>query len=237
VLWVAVVTAAATTKGTGELPLEGARTQLPALVPFCILAALGLARVATFGPGRGLASAAWVGLAVVTLPLPLANLGRLDFDEQQEYRFVSDCMARLPEHAVLFVPDEAVAVRLPGDESATHVDLFTLFRSGYLTESMGEAGRQARVEGLSQEPTGLPAGRGARFFLRGLGCYRTGRPGMGAQCQAALAAARRPPVCEVRVENRMYTGDFYEWIRIVGDSVTLGIYPLDGGGEVSHAVP
>jgi len=233
VLWLGGVVAAASTKATGELPFEGLRTQLPATVPFALLAGAGADRVL-----RGLAAFHWrsvvvaVGL-VAFFPLCVPPVATLDYDQQQEYRFLARCLPELPERTALHVPADVVPVLLPGDTVPVLVDLFTLHRSGYLLDAFGDPVRGSRAVPL---PGNLVEGS---FFFLGLNCYRTGTTALAPSCVRVLEEQRLEPVCETTVANRPYTSDFISGAAIVSPEVRIGIYRVRPSqvGEVSNAIP
>lgn len=239
VLWMALVLMAASTKATGELPFEGARTQLPATVPFALIVALG----AQFALGR--LRAGWhkvLLVGAVTAPFYFfsgANLVDLDYNQQREFRFLTDCLAKLPPRAVIYAPDDVLTIRMIGDDQTTQVELYHLYRTGYVVEAMGTAAGVVRVSGASAlfEPA-RESGNGERFFLKNLNCYRTGTDALTPICGRAESELAMEPVCETTIDNRMYTFDFYEPTRIVGETIQLGVYKvLDRQVGVENAIP
>jgi hypothetical protein len=237
VLWGGGMVAVASVKMTGELPYEGARTQLPALAPLVVLAALGVHRLVM---ARGhlcvRVAAVLVAGLVVTLYVPFRTLGSHGYDEQVEFQFVRDCLDRLPEHSVIVAPDDALNVMMLGDTESTRVDLYHLYRTAYLAEALGEASKRARVVPFGALASVL-SGERPVFWFRSLNCYRTGDGSLTPSCQRALAMPGWQPVCEQSVKNRPYTADFFEETRVVGHTIVLGIYAHPGQGKEAHAVP
>ena len=227
ILWAGVVLAAASTKATGELPFEGARTQLPATVPFVLIAAVGMHALARLTPKRWIGALIAAALVIPCYPFCLANVSHLDYDAQQEFAFLQECLPRLEPRAVLFAPDDDKTIHYSYGDPTSEVNLFHLFRLGYLTEAMGEGSAGARVA----EASYLLAGEGevpsGSYFMRGLACRRTGGPHESDSCKKVLAGFRLEPVCETTIPNRMYTSDFYNDLKIVGDTVTIGVYKIN----------
>ena len=234
VLWMGGVVTAASAKATGELPFEGLRTQVPASVPFALLAGAGaipLLRRTT----RFLWRLAVPAIALVPfLPACLVPVAGLDYDQQQEYRFLADCLPRLPDRTSLFMPADVVPVTLAGDSFPIPVDLFTLHRSGYLLDSFGDAARGSRVVPLNSLSASMGHMLDGYFFL-GLNCYRTGGSTLAPSCTAVLENARLDPVCETRVGNQPYTSDFISGAAMSTDRPRIGIYRVTK--EVPDAVP
>ncbi|MBM4352494.1 MAG: hypothetical protein FJ109_01650 [Deltaproteobacteria bacterium] len=220
VLWLGGVVAAASTKATGELPFEGLRTQLPATVPFALLVGAGADRAL-----RGFAGLHWRGIVLGApvlpfFPLTLPLVTDLDYDQQQEYRFLASCLPEIPERTTLHVPADVVPVLLPGDTDPLPVDLFTLYRSGYLLDAFGDEARGSRIAPVD---AGFGSDPPAWFFL-GLSCYRTGTPRVTPSCLRVLEGFRLEPVCEADVANRPYTSDFISGTAIASPEVRIGIY-------------
>ncbi len=226
-LWAGVVLAAASTKATGELPFEGARTQLPATVPFVIIAAVGIHALTRLTPK------AWVGvlvaavLVVPSYPLCVKNVTNLDYDAQREFAFLQECLPRLEPRAVLFAPDDDRIIHYSYGDPTADVNVYHLFRLGYLTEAM--SGQTARVR--VAETSYLLAGTGETpensYFFRGLACRRTGGTHDSESCNKVMAGFSLEPVCETTIPNRMYTSDFFNDLKIVGDTVTIGVYKIN----------
>ncbi len=235
VLWAGGIVAAASTKMTGELPYEGARTQLPALVPVLLLAGAGVAGLLGTEGRRGRIAALSAGLVTaLTLAPPMATVARFGFDEQAEFAFVREVVRELPRGSTVYLPDDILSVRLMGDDHDIRVDLFHLYRSAYLAEALGDAGEGVRMLAVGAADRSAP---GPRYFLRSLNCYRTGVPEMTPSCQRALARPGLVPVREVNVANRPYTSDFFEQTRVLGQNILLGLYALPGAAEDDDAVP
>jgi hypothetical protein len=231
VLWIAAVLAASSTKATGELPFEGARTQLPATAPFALLVGLGVREV-----GRWFKSPAARILIVLALALPLypqclANIAHLNYDQQAEFAFLRECSGRLEPRALVYAPDDVLEVTMLGDRHITSVDLYPLYRTGYLFEALGGGAPGLRMAGLSTlEPGESPEDRSRYFFLN-LNCHRTGEERMTDSCAGALEGLELVPVCGATIENRPYTSDFYEETRIIGQTVRIAIYRILGSGR------
>lgn len=237
VLWAGGILAASSIKMTGELPYEGARTQIPAAAPMVLAAALGVRRLVTLSGGVSVRRAAAVAAAVAaTLVVPLNTVRQHGFDEQVEFSMVRSCLDLLPERSVLLAPDDVLEVVMLGDTRATRVDLYHLYRSAYLTEALGRDSKQAQVVPFSALPDVI-GGERPVYWLRSLNCYRTGDGTVTPSCQRALAMQGWQPVCETTVENHPYTADFFEETRIVGQNVVLGIYAVPGQREERNAVP
>lgn len=237
VLWAGGITAASSIKMTGELPYEGARTQLPAVVPLLLVAVHGIRCLVQRSSSISWPRVAWVAACfVATLVIPMRTVHLHGFDEQAEFSALRTCMSSLPERSILVAPDDVLEVRMLGDTHVTRVDLYHLYRSAYLTEALGEEGRQAQVAPYSAlfevRDSGQPV-----YWLRSLNCYRTGDGTLTPSCQRALDMADWTPVCETTIDNLTYTADFFEETRIVGQTVVLGIYAIPGQGEEEHAVP
>ncbi len=254
VLWLGGVVTAASAKATGELPFEGLRTQVPATVPFALLAGAGIgpllrplsARLRPLVCGAGL---------LPFLPLCLLPVARLDYDQQQEYRFLAECLERLPERTTLYLPADIVPVLLPGDTVPVPVDLFTLHRSGYLLDSFGDAAQGSRVaplgpaawaqirksDGASPVPldgsSGTPGEEAPWYVFLGLNCYRVGDPGIAISCETVLRHTRLEPVCEALVDNRPYTSDFISGTGMSMPGLRIGIYKASSRKEAHDAVP
>jgi len=228
VVWLGLLLAAASTKATGELPLDGARTQLPAVVPLLLLAAAGTATLAPRIKVR------WLLLVCVVAAIPSAlQLRTLDFDDQQEFRFVRSCLPKLPDKSVLYAPDDRVDILLPGDEVPLSVDLYALFRLAFLAESLGDEARGIRIAEAGQLPANPPP---HSYFLRGLGCRRTGSRTTAPSCAAVQQKVRLEPVCETTVTGTLYASDFVDVIKIVGEPPVIGIYEIKPLGG-SNAIP
>jgi hypothetical protein len=237
VLWAGGTVAAASIKMTGELPYEGARTQLPAVASMVLLAALGVRRLVKRNRGFCVRFAAAVaGAMALTLVVPVQTVVRYGFDEQAEFAMVRSCLQELPERSLLLAPDDVLEVEMRGDSHVTRVDLYHLYRSAYLTEALGQEGKQVQVVPFSALSDAADDSR-PRYWLRSLNCYRTGDGTLTPSCQQALALEGLQPICETTVENHPYTADFFEETRILGQNVVLGIYAVPGGQEEAHAVP
>ncbi len=237
VLWAGGVVAAASIKMTGELPYEGARTQLPAVAPMVLIAALGVCQLVTHRQAlckRCMAAA--VGALLLTLVVPVQTVAHHDFDEQAEFEMVRACLEKLPERSILLAPDDVLEVVMLGDSHVTRVDLYHLYRSAYLTEALGRDGKLAQVVPFSNL-TEVRDGSRPIYWLRSLNCYRTGDVPLTPSCQRALALEGLQPICEVTIENHPYTADFFEETRNLGQNVVLGIYAVPDGQEEGHAVP
>jgi len=274
VVWLGVLLAAASTKATGELPFDGARTQLPASIPLVLLAALGLRRLQEAAPLEALAGhvlrsagsnaapaglrppgaqggtvsmslsgarrgtvsmALAVALAIAFAVPGIAAVRGVDFDEQRELRFVRECLPRLEERSVLYAADDEVDLLLPGDTEPMHVEIFPLFRMGFMLEALGDEARGIRVAEASQLRGGDgPQGRrgssgreAAPYFLRGLACFRTGERAESRSCAEIAERFRLEPVCEAEIPNLPFTSDFRDVIKIVGEKTRVGIYRLE----------
>jgi len=233
VTWFGMSIAAASVKMTGELPFEGLRTQLPASVPFLLVAGIGAHHLFPARSGTGLRVAVLAVLIGCTAVVPFRVLQSFGFDEQDEYRFLEECMAKIPANATLYVPDDTLDALLPGDTEPTQVDLAGLFRSHFVVESLGEKSRGIRTRRISSLLEYGP--QGPSYFFRGLNCYRTGSRTMTPACSAALWSLRLDAVCEQTVANRPYTADFYPALKILPDRIPLGIYRIVPPGEESNA--
>ncbi len=237
VLWAGGIIAASSIKMTGELPYEGARTQLPAVAPLVLVAALGVSRLAVHnGRIRWRKVVALAVLTAGTLVVPMRTVHLHGFDEQAEFTALRSCIGSLPERSILVAPDDVLDVVMLGDIGSTRVDLFHLYRSAYLTEALGQAGRQAQVVPFSALPDVLKGGQPV-YWLRSLSCYRTGNGSLTPSCQQALAMEGWEPVCEMTIDNLPYTADFFDETRIVGQTIVLGVYAIPGRMEEEHAAP
>ena len=237
VLWAGGIVAAASVKMTGELPYEGARTQLPAVAPMVLVAALGVGQLVTRNRVFCIRfAAAAVGALVLTLVVPVQTVARHGFDVQAEFAMVRSCLHSLPERSILLAPDDVLEVVMLGDSHVTRVDLYHLYRSAYLTEALGRAGKQAQVVPFASLSE-VANGSRPLYWLRSLNCYRTGDGSLTLSCQRALALEGLQPICETTIENHPYTADFFEETRVLGQNVLLGIYAVPGGQEEGHAVP
>lgn len=227
ILWAGVILAAASTKATGELPFEGARTQLPATVPFVIIAAAGMHALTR------LVSKKWVGplvaaaLVVPCYPFCLQNTSELDYDAQQEFAFLQECIPQLEPRAVLFAPDDDRIIHYSYGDPTAEVNVYHLFRLGYLTEAMSGDSAGVRVAEASYLLNGDGEVPANSYFLRGLACRRTGGPHEAESCRKIMSGYRLDPVCETTIPNRMYTSDFFNDLKIVGKNTTIGVYRID----------
>jgi hypothetical protein len=241
-VWLGVVVGIASTKATGELPFEGARTQLPATVPFLLFAGLGARLVASaLPPTFWVRGAVFAVLLGPPYPRCLSNATGSDWDQQAEYRFLESCLPRLPERSILYAPDDEVVTRAPEDSQGIAVDLYTLHRTGFLAEALRELSRATRFAPLSTLDEA--DARGRRFFFLGMSCYRTGGEGIAPSCRRLEGMRGLSPVCEATVRASTHTSDFYTATRIAVDEVKLGVYELPGADgrdvpeEAEHAVP
>jgi len=237
-LWMAAILIAASTKATGELPFEGARTQLPATIPFVLIAAIG-AREVVRSLARGWMKAGAILVVLLPFyPFCVGNATDLDYNQQREYGFFRSCLANVPRHSTVYAPDDVLSLFMIGDDHATTVKLYPLYRTGYMTEAMGTGGRGIRLRGISLfERQESESDDHKVFFMKNLNCYRTGRTGLNRSCAAAESELDLIPVCEMTIPNRMYTFDFYEPTRIVADEIELGLYEIRQGRGDVDAIP
>lgn len=240
VVWIAVVVSAASVKATGELLFEGARTQLPASIPFALLAVAGLQALFHGWKNDWRLVTAGMGLAAVCLPLVLPNAVSLGYDEQQEFELFRNCLSDLPARAAVYAPDDSVEFVAPGDIDPVRVELYPLFRTGYLAESLqgeGDRVRMAPYRALEEQAGDNPDGE-QRYFFFNLNCYRTGRHELNPSCREVKERFRLEPVCEATVDNRPYTSDYFDRIHSTFENMRLGIYRLvPMQAEVVDAIP
>jgi len=243
VLWFGAILAAASVKATGELPFEGARTQLPATVPFVLLCAAGAQHLASASRRSWIGAAAAAALLLPFLPQTVANIRTLDYDQQREFSFFRSCLTSRKQSKIenrkskiadaLYAPDDVVQVRLLGDVHLTPVDLFALYRTGYLLEAMGDGTPRLKVEQVSALLDGAQEASAAQnaWYMRNLSCYRTGDGSVTPSCRRAERELVLEPVCETVIPDAPYTSDFYEGTRI-GRDVTVWLYRIMGRKEV-----
>jgi hypothetical protein len=239
-IWIAVVVGAASTKATGELLFEGARTQLPASIPFAILAAAGFSALCKRWSSRWLFPVAALSATALFLPLSLPNATTLAYDEQQEFAFFRGCLPDLPARAVIYAPDDVMELVLAGDIDPVQIQLYPLFRTGYLAEALGDESSRLRIapfSALETLHTDAPTS-GTSFFFHNLNCYRTGNKTLSPSCRKIRQLHRLEPVCETTIDSLPYTSDYFDRIHSTVPSMKLGIYRLlPRTSEALDAIP
>ncbi len=244
VLWGGLMLAGASLKNTGELPFEGARTQVAASVPFALLCALGAIRVVRSLPAGICRWGTLVALILPSYPAALLPLAELDYTQQQEFRILNRCAQELPPKATLYAPDDVVEQVSVGSASRSDVDLFALHRTEHMVNAIEppgadfevrrasalfEAEADSSVRSGTADATGAPSQREPEYFLLTLNCYRGSRAGeLNPSCARTVGRFALEPVCEDSVRYAPYASDFFERTRIRTDVAGVGIYRIVG---------
>ena len=234
-IWLLVALASSLAKSTGELPFEGVRTALGAAAPFLLLSARGLANLWQAGvdriPGgfiRYSTIAAAGAFVILTSVGPLIAAGDQDFNQQKEYRFVHSFSSKLPERSVLLFPDDLQRFDNTDGSFAYEDHIGQMFRMGYLLLSV-QGSNPRRIKPLGIEDAsleGLSLEKGPVYYYRSLECFRTGGPELRPVCSDLERRHELEPVAVEVIENRMYTGDSIEQIRITRPRIELGLFRI-----------
>ena len=223
---------------SGELLFQGLRYQVAALGVAAALAGVGFARLAERLQRLPVRAALLDVLVVSVAALPAVT--HLDVttnvwhDQQRQYVFVRDALARLPEQAVVLVSDHGLSAHGAdtGNDryQADQQGFDHIFRTRPFVRALARlAHRRVEVAGLSEW---LATGRTTSwpvFLLRDLNCWRTDQPsGQDRLCQRARAAASSAPLAVVDLPARSYSGEPWHLARtpIVAPMLTLDLVRL-----------
>lgn len=234
-MWFGLATALGMQKFTGSIPFEHMRTAVDGVPAVAALAACGGLTLVDLAP-RLLTGRLLVGvhalLAAFLLSGPLFSLPMLrakGYDNQRQIAFLERTIPQLPQPAIVVFPNRTTPGQHPFAE---------LFRipEVWWTAGHTQAARKERFVGSDAAlaaPDALLALREKGWTLlywEGIECYRTrGEPGERRDdCEEMHWTFQLTPLAEEVIPNRPFESDFHEVYLVMGETVPLRVYRIDG---------
>lgn len=216
--------------GTGIAPVEGMRHHILFTGAVSVSVGLGAWRVARWVASRVRFPAVACAVAVLLLLSPILThrsyFADTDFDSQREYRFAREALSRLPDRALILVPDDLVD--FGPDAMIPPREIHRVYRTRDLWVGVGwPAGKDFEVEALRTAlaqgvPTDVPV-----FFYQGLECRRAVHPlTVLPSCRVVAEVAGGRTAVSVRFDNRPYSSQSADRIGILGPHVDLALHRL-----------
>lgn len=231
ILWMGSILVIASSRLTGELPFEGARTQIPALGPFLVGVSLV---VPDFAQQRHPLVRSWgpwvvAGLVALTSLRGYGALAAFPFDQQREASFLEAVLPQLPKDAEVITADDCIERCQEPEHRNT---LYTLFRTRLIPPALlGQVTdvprfiRSGTTGPLPLKPTGN------KFYYRGLNCWRSGTETMTPSCETAEKLYRMTEVSRQHIGIDRYSSDFMDEIQISNNEIDLIMFRIDGVAE------
>jgi hypothetical protein len=200
---------------TGIAGLEGLRFHVPYTGLVAASVGIGAWRVLTWTGlargQRGLLAAALAALVLSPLATHAALTRDTDRDQRAEYLFARDALARLPDDALVVLPDEPFTL---DDDTGSTSSTSAVFRTPHLLRAVAFGlGRRLELRGLGELAPGSPLPEAGAWLFCGLDAYRAPRPlAESPVCEAARRIVKRPPVALTTVPTRVHSNHSLERI-------------------------